>query len=279
MSEKLQDKIDYYLEWCYEIRDMSAATIKTKKNILRLFLKVVGNKRFDKITNFDIGDFVKYCRHNGTRNNGINGYLSVIKAMFRFYLEMGESIKVKIPLIPKLKAEPHRRNYYPKEVVELVIESAGSYTAMLIRLSFETGMRISELTNLKMSDFEGRKIHYMGKGREWHDTWLKESTYQQFLEFVKIYNVENYLWYENNHDKPMTRNTLQKYMNAAFEKCGYYDFHPHALRHSFAYNLQRKGATPEEIQHMIGHKSVATTERYLHGFGQEEMKLLFEKYV
>ena len=62
-----------------------------------------------------------------------------------------------------------------------------------------------------------------------------------------------------------------------FLRAGFEGFYPHALRHSFATNLQMKGATVSEIKEMIGHSSVATTERYLHGF-DGRLKELFDRY-
>ena len=66
-------------------------------------------------------------------------------------------------------------------------------------------------------------------------------------------------------------------MTLAFLNAGFEGFYPHVLRHSFATNLQRRGASVAEIKEMMGHSSIATTERYLHEF-EGRMEELFEKY-
>ena len=77
--------------------------------------------------------------------------------------------------------------------------------------------------------------------------------------------------------EPPTVNTVRQRLCSAFEWVGFEGFYPHALRHSFATNLQSKGASVEEIKEMMGHSSIATTERYLHGF-EGRMEELFDKY-
>ena len=279
MREKLNNKIEYYLDYCENVRRMTPTTIRTKRTVLFRFSTIIGNKRFSEITNKDINYYIKSFEGQATRNNAINGYLQIIISFFKFYQKLGEKTSLMIPLIPTLKGEPHRHSCYSKEAIYEVIENADDFSAMIIRIGFDTGMRLSELTNLKLSDFSGRKIHYMGKGREWHDTWIREETYQKLLQFIKDYKVENYLWYEANPNKHFHINSIAKYMRDAFKACGYDDFHPHSLRHSFATNLQKRGASVEEIQHMIGHKNLATTERYLHSFDNDKMRELFDKYA
>ena len=99
-------------------------------------------------------------------------------------------------------------------------------------------------------------------------------------EFAQMRGVQDYLWglygYGANGEPPTTA-TIRKRLRRAFEVAGFNGFYPHALRHSFATDLQRRGASVEEIKEMIGHSSVATTERYLHGF-EGRLLELFDKY-
>ena len=90
------------------------------------------------------------------------------------------------------------------------------------------------------------------------------------------------LWSVNDgvltcNGEPPTVNTVRKWLREAFAAAGFEGFYPHALRHSFATDLQIRGASVMEIKEMIGHESVATTERYLHGF-DGRMRELFDKY-
>jgi site-specific recombinase XerD len=92
-------------------------------------------------------------------------------------------------------------------------------------------------------------------------------------------NPDTFLW---RHCKvgtiiinaPLTVQTIRDDLKDAFAQAGFPDFYPHALRHSFATDLQRRGASVEEIKEMLGHKNIATTERYLHGLDGHLEELL-----
>ena len=66
-------------------------------------------------------------------------------------------------------------------------------------------------------------------------------------------------------------------MRKVFEKAGYDNFYPHALRHTFGTDIQKQGATLLEMQQMLGHARAETTERYIHGLEGEQEKL-FKHY-
>ena len=275
----IQEKVNYYLDYCLNVRRMTTKSIDSKRHVLNRFSDFVGEKRLSEVTNEDFNLWIKSLVGKNIKANSINDYTQKLVAMFRFYLEMGEKLSIKIPLIPQLKGEPRRKNFYPKEVIDEVLRNTTNETAeLMIRICYDTGMRLNELTCLKKSDFSGKKIHYMGKGRNWHDTWVRDETYQKLLRYCEDYGVQEFIFFEKNPSVHLAPQVVARYMKDAFKSCGYDDFHPHALRHSFAFNLQRQGASVIEIQHMIGHLHLKTTEEYLHGFEEDKMASLFEKY-
>ena len=122
----------------------------------------------------------------------------------------------------------------------------------------------------------------MGKGRKPREVYISEATLDKVREYVGRYGVNGWLWCVcgecvSGNGEPVTVNTVRVWMRRAFKAAGFDDFYPHALRHSFATDLQLKGATVAEIKEMIGHSSIATTERYLHGFDGRMLEL-WEKY-
>ena len=276
--KNLTKKINNYLDYCENVKNMTIPSLENKRITLENFAKFINYKRFESINNKDINRWIKDMNNKGISRNSINDYISRVVAMFRFYQNMGKKISLKIPLVPRLDGEPRRKNYYSKEVIDSVIEEANDVVGLMIQICFDTGMRLSELANLKLSDFDGRKIHYMGKGRFWHDSWIKEETFKKLLKYVDDYNVKDWLWFEPHSLRHLKSQTIANYMKKEFKKHGYDDFHTHALRHSFATNLQKQGASVEEIQHMIGHLHLATTEEYLHGFDKMTVAGLFDKY-
>ena len=109
------------------------------------------------------------------------------------------------------------------------------------------------------------------------EVYIHEDTWWEVQELVRERGIgEGYLFATLNGEPP-TVATVRKRLKGAFLAAGFDDFYPHALRHSFATKLQVKGASVEEIKEMMGHESVATTERYLHGF-EGRLEELFERY-
>ena len=116
----------------------------------------------------------------------------------------------------------------------------------------------------------------MGKGTKAREVYMSISTAREMLRFLD--GREGYVWGAHTlNGEPPTVNTVRQRLVVAFADAGFDGFYPHALRHSFATNLQSKGASVEEIKEMMGHSSIATTERYLHGF-EGRMEGLFDKY-
>ena len=143
-------------------------------------------------------------------------------------------------------------------------------------------MRIAELGRLEVANFDGRCVRFMGKGRKPREAYVTEETWRRLGRYIERYEIDKYLWCVNKGEKtlnsePLTVNTIRERLGAAFKAAGFEGFYPHALRHSFATDLQMRGASVAEIKEMIGHSSLATTERYLHGF-DGRMKELFDKY-
>lgn len=94
----------------------------------------------------------------------------------------------------------------------------------------------------------------------------------------------DYLWRsERNQGLPYTKKSLRKKLKREFQKFGYDNFHPHQLRHSFATDLVNNGASLQEVQHLLRHASINTTEIYVHNLqnslGDIYKRLKCEKFL
>ena len=193
-------------------------------------------------------------------------------------------VPVNLAMVAKLKGERGRREFYTAEEISRVLAYADEQTGLMIRVMFETGMRIAELCRLRREDFDGRRVRFVGKGWKMREVYVTEGTLRLLGDFWRRQGVTTgYLWRVSEVGEmadgcgPLSTQTVRKYLRRPFAEAGFVGFYPHALRHSFATDLQRRGASVAEIKEMIGHASVATTERYLHGF-EGRMRELFDKY-
>lgn len=276
--KKIDKQIEEYLHYCEYVRRMSPVTIRTKRYVLRQFaimtelddLRELSNEMFDGFVEMELKSGVSCC--------SVNAYSAVVIAMVRFYIESGMRIPLKISMIKKLNGERTERKFYTVDEIERVLLVCDFETGLMIRLMFETGMRIAELVRLRVFDFEGRRLSFVGKGRRLREAYVSKETFDLLSEYIGKNCVKDFLWGSRTlNGEPPTVATIRKRLKRAFLEAGFEGFYPHALRHSFATKLQMRGASVEEIKEMIGHSSIATTERYLHGF-EGKLEELFEKY-
>lgn len=282
----IEQEVRNYLLYCEKVRRMTETTLAAKRNVLIRFIAVTKIKSLRELTNEVFNEWVAYESERGACARSVNVYNSIVLVMVRYYRELGMQIPLNVALVGKLKESKTERKFYTAADVERVIALADEETGLMIRIMFETGMRIAELTRLKIGNFEpnfgGRRVRFIGKGRKPREVYLKEETLAAVCDFARKYGVRDYLWgvFDGRttlNGEPPAVHTVRLRLRCAFERAGFEGFYPHALRHSFATDLQLRGASVVEIKEMIGHSSVATTERYLHGF-EGRMQELFDKY-
>ena len=270
-------QIESYLTYCQKVRRMSEVTLRTKRYTLIRFADETGLRDLYKLSNYIFNQYIAKMVQNKTSGRSINTYSATIISFVKYYQELGLVIPFKPVLVQKQKEKKTERKFYTAKEIGRVIKAADQETGLIIEIMFETGMRIAEITKLKVTDFQGQKIQFIGKGRKLREVYIKKGTFEKVQDFIKNYKNQNSLWGKTLNGEPPTPSTIRKKLKRVFLKAGFKDFYPHALRHSFATNLQSKGASIAEIKEMMGHASIATTERYLHGF-DGKLRELFEKY-
>lgn len=279
---KYLEQIDDYLRYLKIIRGVAETTLRQKNAILHFFGRVTEISDLKNLTNEVFNKWVYYLSHSNVAPSSINIYNSIVISMIRYYLEIGLAIPFNTTLIAKMKVQNKARKFYSESDINSVVELASVEVGLMIRIMFETGMRIAEITRLHINNIDGRKITFIGKGRKTREVYITNKTLGLVRDYINKNRIEGYLWgiYDGIltcNGEPPTVNTVRKYLKQAFLRAGFDDFYPHALRHSFATDLQRRGASVAEIKEMMGHENIATTERYLHGF-DGKLKELFDKY-
>ena len=279
---KIEKQIKEYLDYCEKVRAMSPTTIYAKNSILYRFMAVTKIDNLRNLTNEVFNVWIAKLTSENVAARSINTYNTTVIAMVRYYQSSGIHIPLQLSTIRKLPEQVTRRHFYTDTEIQAAILRADFETGLMIEIMFETGMRIAELTHLKISDFSGRKIQFIGKGYKLREVYIRQDTLDKIEKFLhektKSRDLEkmDYLFATLNGEPP-TVATIRKHLRKPFLLAGLEDFYPHALRHSFATHLQLKGASVAEIKEMMGHESIATTERYLHGF-EGRLKELFDKY-
>ncbi len=152
--------------------------------------------------------------------------------------------------------------------------SEGERNRAILETLYGCGLRVSELTNLKLSDlfFEENFIRVVGKGNKQRLIPISDYT----IKYINIYKsqvrihqtiqkgYEDYLFL-NRRGKNLTRVMIFTMIKNLTQKAGIHKtISPHTFRHSFATHLLKNGADLRSIQMMLGHESITTTEIYTH---------------
>lgn len=253
-----------------KIAKNSIYTFKNYVKLNELFLDFI-NKDPDEVTEDDVKEYIAEKLSERSAIASIM-FLAAIKYSFSGVLKKDITANIK---------RPKREKRIPtvltkKEVVELFKNLSNKKSKLMITLMYAAGMRVSELTALKIEDLDfeeniGQIRQAKGKKDrifnipKFLSARLKRYANQQ-REFNQVY------LFSGRDGKQMSSRNLQKIVNKAAEKAGIKkEVHCHTLRHSFATHLLENEVDIRKIQELLGHADLSTTQIYTH-VSTEELK-------
>lgn len=226
----------------------------------------------------------------------VNYHLIALRAFLR-YLLLHEDLKVMPPdKIELLKTEESKVKVLDEENLKKLLEQPdlqkvqGLRDRAIFELLFSTGLRVAELTSLNVADlnFKSGEVAVLGKGKRVRVVFLSPRA---------VWALRAYLARRQDEFKPLfirlkggvsqtpkgenlrlTTRSIQKLVKIYARSAGLsLEPTPHTLRHTFATDLLRAGADLRSVQEMLGHKNVATTQRYTH-VTNPQLKAVHRKY-
>lgn len=162
----------------------------------------------------------------------------------------------------------------------------GERNRAIIEMLYSCGLRVSELTNLKLSDlyFDEGFINIIGKGDKQRFVPINEYT-QKYINIytgeirnhMKVVPQSKDILFLNRRGKQLTRAMIFYIVKTLAQKAGITkNISPHTFRHSFATHLLQNGADLRSIQQMLGHESITTTEIYMHVNREDLAKVMMQ---
>jgi integrase/recombinase XerD len=169
--------------------------------------------------------------------------------------------------IPAPKREKKLPVVLSQEEVSLFFESLPNLKhRALIMTAYATGMRVSEVASLRVSDIDSQRMMIrieMGKGRKDRYVMLSPNLLELLRAYWKMARPSGYLFPGRNPDRPITTTRIYQVCVKASASAGLTKrAHVRALRHAFATHLLEAGANIRVIQILLGHRSLRTTARY-----------------
>ena len=205
-----------------------------------------------------------------------NRKLSSVRAFLKFLNRSG-LLEIEYSLLKNKKSRRKVPNYISKGIIENTMTN--DRDGLIVRIMYSTGLRISELVNLKVSDilFDSGFVRVKGKGNKERFVPIDRKTLEITKDYVKArnYYCKGYLFL-SNRKRPFTRQGMWKVVKRKFVKVGL-DVKPHTLRHMFATHMLENGANIRAVQDMLGHESVTTTQIYTE-ISDNSLRKAFDKF-
>lgn len=290
MQEILQD----YITYLYNEKNASDNTvISYRRDLTKLIAYLKDNRINDpeSVTAEDLCEYVSQLDASGMKKSTISRNIASMKAFFKYTLANGITSKNPAADLKAPKVEKKAPGVLSVREVDLLLKQPDLKTAKGIRdkamleLMYATGIRVSELINLKLNDLNLRAdvIHCIDRTKDRIIPFGSEAkraivTYLKKTRADLIGGAEDRgFLFVNCSGTPMSRQGFWKIVKYYSTRAGIDEqITPHTLRHSFAAHLVENGADLRAVQEMLGHSDISTTQMYLNA-GDERIKKVYGK--
>lgn len=239
----------------------------------------------------DFYAFLADCGENGLHNRSLARYSSAIKTFFKFLIL--EKIMEQNPLqdIESIKLEKKLPDYLQEKEINVFFNSIDHQTVLgkrdlaLFELIYSCGLRVSEISDMKMSQLylEENILRITGKGNKERLVPFGKRSKDYLLDYLYhsrpklIKKPVDYVFLNfrgNRYSRKGIWKNLKSYMAKLFSGK---NINVHTLRHTFATHMIQNGADLRSVQELLGHVDIATTQIYTH-LEDKNLKKSYEKF-
>ena len=236
-----------------------------------LFVK----KDLMKVNENDIRDYLEHLNNKKEKVSSVRRKISTFKTFYKFLYLNNYIDKKDYPMVKISYPKPEKRLpkfLYYNDLLEIIEESTrdkdGIRDRLIIEMLYATGVRVSELVNIKYSDidFNNRRIIVCGKGNKERIVYYGEYAEEVLKKYMNTHekNKDGYLFTNSKGGKITDRGIryiIDNIMNKLSVKV---HVTPHVLRHTFATDMLNNGCDIKVVQELLGHTSLRTTQIYTH---------------
>ena len=285
----LQSFVDYLAGECH----LAENTVMAYHRDMKHFWEWRGNRSVAHLTVSDLADYVDWLHKRNLAPASMARHIVSLRLFYRYLQLEGILLKNPAELLGSQKLwerVPHVLS--PKQVDRLLTapgqgDPCWRRDRALLEFLYATGCRVSEMTNLTLHDIHLDEKYCLctGKGNKQRIVHLGKRAIEAFQDWAKSERNELLQKYgESNfafisyRGKRIRRERIWDLVKKYAERAGISaEISPHTMRHSFATHMLNGGADLRQVQEMLGHASIATTQIYTH-VDMSRLKSVHKKY-
>ncbi len=278
----MNEEIENFLIYLATEKGDSKKTLEAYKKDLQQFFDYFSSKNKKEVTLEDFSEYLIYLNDKKYKRTSVIRKSTAIKSFLKF-LKNENKTSIVISEIKIPKKERKLPDILTISEVSLLFSAPdiktykGLLDLVMIEMCYYCGLRVSELCNLKIEDINFTALHLkvLGKGSKERIVPFSE----ELASYLTLYlqqreKIVNPFVFVHQNGKRVSRQYLfleiKKY---ALEKGIKKNIHPHLFRHTFATNLLENGANLRQVQTLLGHKNIETTEIYTHVSKKKEREI------
>jgi len=286
---KMKQLLKKFLDYLSLQKNCSSNTLRGYRRDIFQFINFLKKKKinsFKSISYQDLLSYLGYLRNYGYSETTIGRKVASLKSFFKF-LSARKIIKSNpVALLSSPKKPDRLPDFLTLEEVEKIlnIPSEKNWQSLrdkaILELLYSTGIRVGELTSLKIGDidFFQELIKVKGKGKKERIVPIGRYALKALIEYIERRpNKKEKNVFLNKYGKPLSERSVERIIDKFSKKAGIgKKITPHTFRHTFATHMLDRGADLRTVQELLGHERITTTQIYTH-LTVEKLKEFYNK--
>ncbi|PLX69151.1 MAG: tyrosine recombinase XerC [Denitrovibrio sp.] len=275
--------VTLYLKFMLNEKGASEHTLKNYSRDLAdlcSYLEESGINSVNDADFFALRGFVAMLFDKGLAKSTIERKIACLKSFFSFMQKKNHSEDNPARMLKFPKKDQKAFKVFNIDSIIALLDApeksdpAGMRDALLLELMYGTGVRVSELVGLNLSDidFGGCRLLVRGKGKKERIVPIADMHIGMINDYLDVkkeictgYLPDYEVIFINKYGSRLTDRSVRRIVEKYLKMAGLpVDFSPHSFRHSYATHLLEGGADLRTIQQLLGHESLTTTQKYTH---------------
>ena len=286
----MDDLIKEYLDYLEFERKYSIYTVDNYDKDITDFKGFLIIKKINSFKNVNykiVRDYMVDLYNKNYSNKTICRHISSLRNFYKFLLFNNYVLDNPFTLVTNPKIEKKLPNFLYYNDLEKIMDvpnqenELGIRDELIIELLYATGVRVSELVNIRIKDidFKEKSIRIFGKGKKERIVLFGEKALELINKYLDNRNNNSEFLILNARGNKITDRGIRVVLDKNVKKSGVKTHvTPHTIRHTFATHMLNEGANLVTVQELLGHENLATTQLYTHVSNERLRKVYLDSH-